>query len=83
MTNILKAIVVPMTLVAGMVALTGAALAGSDATYHWGYPDSLRVSPTSPYSPSAGKAASRLSTSRRRASMTAGALGQILSRLGA
>jgi hypothetical protein len=55
MTNILKAIVVPVTLVAGMVALTGAALAGSDATYHWGYPDSLKSQPNVPVQPFGGE----------------------------
>ncbi len=48
MTNILKTLAVALTLAAGTVAASGIAVAGTDATYHWGYPDNLKASANVP-----------------------------------
>jgi hypothetical protein len=44
MRSILKVLVVGVTLTAG----TGAAMAGAEGTYHWGYPDNLKNQPNVP-----------------------------------
>ena len=51
MQTLFKAIVVATTLLAGSVAATGLAMAGSDGTYHWGYPDSLKDRASVPVQP--------------------------------
>ena len=60
MQTLMKTLVIASTLLAGTVAATGFAMAGSDGTYHWGYPDSLKSKRGLPFSPLAGKAASLL-----------------------
>jgi hypothetical protein len=48
MTSILKVLLLAMSLVVGSVAAIGSALAGTDVTYHWGYPDNLKAQPNIP-----------------------------------
>ena len=48
MIDILTTLVLASALVASTVALNGFALAGSDAAYHWAYPDNLKSSPNIP-----------------------------------
>jgi hypothetical protein len=56
MQTLMKTLVIASTLLAGTVAATGFALAGSDGTYHWGYPDSLKssVAPVQPFGGESG-----------------------------
>jgi len=42
MQTLMKTLILASTLLAGSVAATGLAMAGSDGAYHWGYPDSLK-----------------------------------------
>ena len=65
MQTLMKTLILASTLLAGTVAATGFAMAGSDGAYHWGYPDSLKNPAAFPFSLSAGKAASRVSIARR------------------
>ncbi len=52
MQTLMKTLVIASTLLAGTVA----AMAGSDGTYHWGYPDSLKssVAPVQPFGGESG-----------------------------
>jgi hypothetical protein len=48
MTSILKTLAVAVTLLGGIVTLAGSALAGSDNTYGWAYPDNFKNPPKVP-----------------------------------
>jgi hypothetical protein len=55
MQTLLKSLVIATTLVTSSIALTGLAMAGSDGTYHWGYPDGLKDRASVPVQPLGGE----------------------------
>ena len=55
MQTLMKTLVIASTLLAGTVSATGFAMAGSDGTYHWGYPDSLKKPAAVPAQPFGGQ----------------------------